>query len=45
VGRKLAAALKDDPHLQNVTSNVMGGGQAVTVDINRDIAGRLACRC
>ena len=40
-GERLAAALKDDPHLQNVTSNVMGGGQAVTVDINRDIAGRL----
>jgi multidrug efflux pump len=40
-GEKLAAALKDDPHLQNVTSNVMGGGQAVTVDINRDTAGRL----
>ncbi len=40
-GEKLAAALKDDPHLQNVTSNVMGGGQAVTVNINRDIAGRL----
>jgi len=40
-GEKLAAALKDDSHLQNVTSNVMGGGQAVTVDINRDTAGRL----
>ncbi|NKJ44676.1 MULTISPECIES: efflux RND transporter permease subunit [unclassified Novosphingobium] len=40
-GEKLAGALKNDAHLQNVTSNVMGGGQAVTVDINRDIAGRL----
>ncbi len=40
-GEKLAQALRGDPHLRNVTSNVMGGGQAVTVDINRDIAGRL----
>ncbi len=40
-GEKLTQALRSDPHLRNVTSNVMSGGQAVTVDINRDIAGRL----
>ncbi|MFW2851384.1 efflux RND transporter permease subunit [Sphingomonas sp. TX0543] len=40
-GAKLAAALKNDRHLRNVTSNVLANGSAVVVDINRDTAGRL----
>jgi multidrug efflux pump len=38
---KLAKALVDEPSLRNVTSNVLSGGRAVTVTINRDSAARL----
>ena len=40
-GAKLATALENNPHLSNVTSNVLANGRAVVVDINRDTAGRL----
>ena len=40
-GAKLAAVLKKDKHLNNVTSDVLANGRAVVVDINRDTAGRL----
>lgn len=40
-GEKLATALKQDPRLHNITSNIFSGGRSVTVDINRDTAGRL----
>ncbi|TCM22104.1 multidrug efflux pump [Novosphingobium sp. PhB165] len=40
-GAKLAAALQDNRHLRNVTSDVLAHGRAVMVDINRDTAGRL----
>jgi multidrug efflux pump len=40
-GAKLADTLRSDPHLRNVTSDVLPNGRAVIVDINRDTAGRL----
>jgi multidrug efflux pump len=40
-GAKLSDALKGDGHLRNVTADVLPGGRAVIVDINRDTAGRL----
>lgn len=40
-GETLATALKKDPYLHNITSNIFSGGRSVTVDINRDTAGRL----
>jgi len=38
---RLAARLARDRHLRNVTTDVLPGGAAVIVDIDRDTAGRL----
>lgn len=40
-GEKLVAALKKNPQLINVTSNLFAGGRAARIDINRDAASRL----
>ncbi|MDE2302793.1 MAG: efflux RND transporter permease subunit [Sphingomonadales bacterium] len=40
-GAKLAAALAHNRALTGVNANVLGQGAAITIDINRDTAGRL----